>query len=92
MTDEKKRDDYEMNEKSQNFEPAPASRTPPSAPSSSIVNSPSAPIMAYCFASILMTVSNKYVLSGRDFNLNFFLLIVQVRRRKLAEFRTRKCG
>jgi hypothetical protein len=26
----------------------------------------------------MMTVMNKYVLSGLDFNLNFFLLLVQV--------------
>lgn len=26
----------------------------------------------------MMTVTNKYVLSGYDFNLNFFLLCVQV--------------
>ncbi|OAD67442.1 hypothetical protein PHYBLDRAFT_75134 [Phycomyces blakesleeanus NRRL 1555(-)] len=31
----------------------------------------------YCFASILMTVTNKYVLSGFEFNMNFLLLSVQ---------------
>lgn len=41
------------------------------------VNSPLFPILSYCGASILMTVTNKYVLSGYDFNLNFFLLCVQ---------------
>jgi GDP-mannose transporter len=78
MSDEKKRDDYvlEMTEKSQNFEPAPIPRTPP--PSTSFANNPAAPILAYCGSSILMTVTNKYVLSGLDFNLNFFLLTVQV--------------
>lgn len=35
------------------------------------------PVLAYCSASILMTASNKYVLSGYHFNLNFFLLMVQ---------------
>ncbi|KAI8967347.1 hypothetical protein BDF20DRAFT_829708 [Mycotypha africana] len=35
------------------------------------------PIASYCFASILMTVTNKYVLSGYDFNMNFLLLTVQ---------------
>lgn len=81
MADEKKRDDYvlEMTEKSQNFEPvAPVPRTP-AAPSSSMANNPVAPILAYCGSSILMTVTNKYVLSGLDFNLNFFLIAVQVR-------------
>lgn len=36
------------------------------------------PILAYCGSSILMTLTNKYVLSGHNFNLNFFLLAVQV--------------
>nr|CAG8621237.1 1496_t:CDS:2 [Entrophospora candida] len=35
------------------------------------------PIMTYCASSILMTVTNKYVLSGYDFNMNFLLLCVQ---------------
>lgn len=37
------------------------------------------PIASYCFASILMTVTNKYVVSGYGFNMNFLLLTVQVR-------------
>ena len=37
------------------------------------------PIASYCCASILMTVTNKYVLSGYDFNMNFLLLTIQVR-------------
>lgn len=36
------------------------------------------PIASYCFASILMTVTNKYVVSGYGFNMNFLLLTVQV--------------
>lgn len=36
------------------------------------------PIASYCFASILMTVTNKYVLSGYEFNMNFLLLTIQV--------------
>ncbi|KAG0163511.1 GDP-mannose transporter into the lumen of the Golgi [Apophysomyces sp. BC1034] len=35
------------------------------------------PIASYCFASILMTVTNKYVVSGSGFNMNFLLLTVQ---------------
>ncbi|CAG8612214.1 1675_t:CDS:2 [Rhizophagus irregularis] len=35
------------------------------------------PILTYCAASILMTVTNKYVLSGYDFNMNFLLLGIQ---------------
>lgn len=38
----------------------------------------SLPIASYCFASILMTVTNKYVVSGYGFNMNFLLLTVQV--------------
>jgi GDP-mannose transporter len=53
----------------------PQSTSKPAAPSSS---SPVFPILSYCAASILMTVTNKYCLNGRDFNLNFFLLMVQV--------------
>ncbi|KAH8116416.1 GDP-mannose transporter [Phellopilus nigrolimitatus] len=35
------------------------------------------PIVCYCFASILMTVVNKFVVSGRDFSMNFLLLTIQ---------------
>lgn len=35
------------------------------------------PIFSYCIASIVMTVANKYVVSG-DFNMVFLLLTVQV--------------
>lgn len=35
------------------------------------------PIFSYCIASIVMTVTNKYVVSG-DFNMVFLLLTVQV--------------
>ncbi|KAJ2960263.1 hypothetical protein NQZ79_g4426 [Umbelopsis isabellina] len=35
------------------------------------------PIISYCTASILMTVTNKYVVSGYDFNMNFLLLAIQ---------------
>ncbi|KAH3660483.1 hypothetical protein OGAPHI_007069 [Ogataea philodendri] len=41
-----------------------------------LANSGPVSIFAYCASSILMTVTNKYVVSG-DFNLNFFLLAVQ---------------
>lgn len=81
MGDDKKRDDYtvELGESNgKGFEPPqPAPRYTP-APASSIVNNPIFPILSYCGSSILMTVTNKYVLSGLDFNLNFFLLCVQV--------------
>ncbi|EJD07538.1 GDP-mannose transporter [Fomitiporia mediterranea MF3/22] len=35
------------------------------------------PIVSYCCASILMTVVNKFVVSGRDFSMNFLLLTIQ---------------
>lgn len=44
-------------------------------------HSPGASILAYCLASISMTVVNKYVVSGSEWNLNFFYLAVQVWRR-----------
>lgn len=85
MAAEKRRElDIELEER----EPAlahlsrPASRAasmPPSSPASASTSS-TIPILCYCASSILATVANKYVLSGRDFNLNFFLLAVQVRR------------
>ncbi|KAM0570797.1 hypothetical protein ACHAO2_008330 [Verticillium nonalfalfae] len=40
-------------------------------------NSPGASILAYCFSSISMTVVNKFVVSGKFWNLNFFYLAVQ---------------
>ncbi|KAI3405827.2 VRG4 [Candida oxycetoniae] len=54
----------------------------PSTPSShslasSITNSGPISIFAYCLSSILMTVTNKYVLSGFNFNMNFLLLSIQ---------------
>ncbi|EEB05333.1 hypothetical protein SJAG_00339 [Schizosaccharomyces japonicus yFS275] len=42
-----------------------------------IQRSPILPVLAYCSASILMTVSNKYVLNLKDFNMNFLLLAIQ---------------
>ncbi|KAK4188684.1 putative GDP-mannose transporter [Podospora australis] len=42
-----------------------------------IDHSPGASIIAYCMASISMTVVNKYVVSGSYWNLNFFYLAVQ---------------
>ncbi|TFK74890.1 UDP-galactose transporter [Pluteus cervinus] len=42
------------------------------APTSSIP-----PIVCYCVASILMTVVNKFVVSGANFSMNFLLLCIQ---------------
>jgi hypothetical protein len=50
----------------------------PSGSLTSPANQGTLSIFAYCFSSILMVVTNKYVLSGLDYNLNFLLLAVQV--------------
>lgn len=41
-------------------------------------NSPPVSVLAYCLSSISMTVVNKYVVSGTEWNMNFFYLAVQV--------------
>lgn len=84
MVEDKKTDDYtvemsKLDQGGKEFEaaPPPLSRAA-SSPASSLSNNPALPVLAYCGSSILMTVMNKYVLSGLDFNLNFLLLMVQV--------------
>lgn len=79
MSDEKKNDfAVEMGEKGSNgnFEardrPVSAAPAPAAAMSGSTMS-----VLAYCGSSILMTTTNKYVLTG-TFNLNFFLLCIQV--------------
>jgi hypothetical protein len=47
-------------------------------PVSQITHNPAVPIMAYGLASISMTVTNKYCVSGPEWNMNFFLLALQV--------------
>ncbi|CDR38938.1 CYFA0S02e09032g1_1 [Cyberlindnera fabianii] len=42
-----------------------------------LVNNGPVSIFAYCASSILMTVTNKYVVNGFHFNMNFVLLLVQ---------------
>lgn len=79
MADDKKRDDFaiDMGDRNgKNFEP-PISSPRHNAPSV-VTNNPIFPVLSYCGSSILMTVTNKFVLSGLGFNLNFFLLAVQV--------------
>jgi GDP-mannose transporter len=83
-SDEKKRflddhDGVEMGEKQGGSYSPPRPATPKFTPTAPTVNNPLLPIIAYCGSSILMTVTNKYVLGGTGFNLNFFLLAVQVR-------------
>ncbi|OAL51046.1 UDP-galactose transporter [Pyrenochaeta sp. DS3sAY3a] len=81
MSDDKKSDDYriDMPAGKEFRAPSPLSRAPSAhrSSASSVTENPVAAILAYCGSSILMTVTNKYVLSGVDFNLNFFLLCVQ---------------
>ena len=48
-------------------------------PVSKTTAGPGIAIISYCVSSILMTLTNKYVLSGYDFNMNFMLLAIQVR-------------
>ncbi|KAJ5888909.1 GDP-mannose transporter [Penicillium taxi] len=80
MVEDKKSDDYaiEMSKLDNNkeFEAAPPPQLRPAPPSGG-ANNPALPVLAYCGSSIMMTVMNKYVLSGLDFNLNFLLLMVQ---------------
>lgn len=84
MADEKKTDDYKIDMPGGNAAfnrvPSPALRGPPQRHHSSVTDNAQLAILSYCMSSILMTVTNKYVLSGVDFNLNFFLLCVQVSR------------
>ncbi|KAI9511546.1 UDP-galactose transporter [Russula earlei] len=42
-----------------------------------LISSASLSIVCYCLASILMTVVNKFVVSGRHFSMNFLLLTIQ---------------
>jgi len=42
-----------------------------------LISSASLSIACYCIASIVMTVVNKYVVSGRNFSMNFLLLCIQ---------------
>ena len=81
--EEKKRfldgNDMELGERQGKFSPprtpAPQVHRPTS---SDWQNNPILPVISYCASSILMTVANKYILSFPDYNLNFFLLAVQV--------------
>ena len=83
MADSKKTgDDYELDDRRPNghFEAAPKP-PPPTMQATSVsamANNPMVSILCYCGSSILMTVANKYVVSGTNFNLNFFLLFIQV--------------
>ena len=81
MDDTKKRDDRDVEmvnpDHDKDLDSPPMTRTH-HVPTISATNNPILPILSYCGSSILMTVTNKFVLSGLGFNLNFFLLCVQV--------------
>lgn len=86
MTDaeEKKRflegNDMELGEKQGRFSPPKSPPAPKYTPQTAQwQNNPILPVLSYCGSSIMMTVANKYILAFPNFNLNFFLLAVQVR-------------
>ena len=91
MSDDKKRDDIviEMGDRKGAFDAPSRSPAPPQTPGGApplgaVTNNPIVPVLSYCGSSILMTVTNKFVLSGTGFNLNFFLLCVQVCRSAIS--------
>jgi GDP-mannose transporter len=93
MADDKKTNEYtvemdKLDHGNKNFEAPPPAVQPRGPPAAQLANNPILPVLAYCGSSILMTVMNKYVLSGTDFNLNFFLLCVQV---SWSDFPGRRC-
>ncbi|KAK7746061.1 GDP-mannose transporter into the lumen of the Golgi [Diatrype stigma] len=57
--------------------PRPQSQQSLNVKFSQIENSPPISILAYCLSSISMTIVNKYVVSGGEWNMNFFYLAVQ---------------
>ncbi|KAK5109468.1 GDP-mannose transporter [Meristemomyces frigidus] len=83
MADDRKNDaTIEMGEKMQqnshfSAQPKPVEVRSSPVLASSVTNNPVIAIASYCGSSILMTVTNKYVLSGTGFNMNFLLLAVQ---------------
>lgn len=80
MSDEKKRDDYpvDMADRKEARMSSPLRVPPPRhTVHYTVGDNPMVAVISYCGSSILMTVTNKYVLSGTGFNLSFFLLAVQ---------------
>ncbi|RYP10079.1 hypothetical protein DL764_000870 [Monosporascus ibericus] len=86
---DKKTDDYAIRMPDSGYTEEKEPFLPPTRPSrsstqhhafsslSQIENSPLISILAYCLSSISMTVVNKYVVSGHEWNMNFFYLAVQ---------------
>lgn len=91
MAEEKRRDDYtiELGDKQPNghfdAQPKPPQSSAMQSSTAAITNNPVISVLSYCGSSILMTVTNKYVVSGTSFNLTFFLLFVQVRQDTLKD-------
>lgn len=82
MADEKKRDDYPSEDRKDSFNRGPSPLRAPAPRHTAhytVTDNPMFAILAYCGSSILMTVTNKLVVSGHGFNLSFFLLCIQVR-------------
>lgn len=61
----------------QGDEGADLRKTAATAPPPSLYNHPALPVLCYCAASIMMTVINKYVVSGRNFNMTCLMLTMQ---------------
>lgn len=59
----------------------------PEGPTSSVP-----PIVCYCLASILMTVVNKFVVSGANFSMNFLLLCIQSAVCSICVFSVKRMG
>ncbi|RYP80001.1 hypothetical protein DL770_006426 [Monosporascus sp. CRB-9-2] len=86
---DKKTDDYAIRMPDSGYTEEKEPFLPPTRPSrsstqhhassslSQIENSPLISILAYCLSSISMTVVNKYVVSGHEWNMHFFYLAVQ---------------
>jgi GDP-mannose transporter len=84
MSDEKKNDDFKLDlgddRRGESFNAIPlAPRSPTISPARIFrpENQGILSVISYCMSSIIMTTANKFVLSS-DYNLNFFLLAVQV--------------
>lgn len=86
---DKKNDDYVVSMPGQNYEPKKATgdsstwrpakqHDSDAAKVPTLANSSSASILGYCLASISMTVVNKFIVSGSDWNLMFLYLAIQV--------------
>jgi len=77
MAEKEKQDSYRVDMPSDDSKPFIPTRPQSASPVAAPVSAPSMAIFSYCAANILMTVTNKYILAGTSFNLNFFLLCVQ---------------